>query len=120
MLTFWGLKTCDTCKKAREWLTRKNIPFEQRDVRADGVTAELLAGWAAAVGWETLLNKSSTTWRGLSDDVKTAVDEAKAIDLMAERPTLIKRPVFQAGGQVIVGFRAAQREALEKNHTLEN
>ncbi|MEK9670972.1 MAG: Spx/MgsR family RNA polymerase-binding regulatory protein [Rhodospirillaceae bacterium] len=113
MLTFWGLKSCDTCKKALKWLDAEGIRHEIKDVRADGVPPRDLARWLKAVGWENLVNKSSTTWRGLPEAAKADLDAAKAKALLAERPTLIKRPVFDSGGTVIVGFRDAQRDALK-------
>ena len=106
MLTVWGLKTCDTCKKALKWLADEGISHAVKDVRADGVPASELARWVDAVGWETLVNKSSTTWRGLAD-------AAKAKALLAAHPTLIKRPVFVVGDDIIVGFRDAQKNALK-------
>jgi len=113
MLTVWGLKTCDTCKKALKWLTDEGIAHAVKDVRADGVPPAELARWVDAVGWETLVNKSSTTWRGLADNDKDGLDAAKAKALLAAHPTLIKRPVFVAGKDVIVGFRDAQKQALK-------
>lgn len=113
MLTVWGLKTCDTCKKALKWLEAEGIGYESKDVRADGVPADELARWIDAAGWETLVNKSSTTWRGLNDEAKDGIDAAKAKALLAEHPTLIKRPVFLIGGEVIVGFRDPQKAAVK-------
>ena len=113
MLTVWGLKTCDTCKKALKWLADAGIAHEARDVRADGVPAAELARWIDVVGWEALVNRASTTWRGLDDADKEGLDTARAKDLLAAHPTLIKRPVFVAGETVIVGFRDAQKQALK-------
>ena len=113
MLTIWGLKTCDTCKKALKWLADEDIAHQVKDVRADGVPAAELARWIDAVGWETLVNKSSTTWRGLPDADKDGLDAAKAKALLAAHPTLIKRPVFLSGDNVVVGFRDAQKAALK-------
>lgn len=113
MLTVWGLKTCDTCKKALKWLADEGIAHAVKDVRADGVPAAELARWVDAVGWETLVNKSSTTWRGLADADKEGLDAARAKALLAAHPTLIKRPVFVLGGDIIVGFRDAQKSALK-------
>ena len=113
MLTVWGLKTCDTCKKALKWLTDEGIGHAVKDVRADGVPAAELARWIDAVGWETLVNKASTTWRGLADADKDGLDAAKAKALLAAHPTLIKRPVFVVGDDIIVGFRDAQKSALK-------
>lgn len=114
MLTVWGLKTCDTCKKALNWLADEGIAFESKDVRADGVPAADLARWVDTAGWETLVNKSSTTWRNLDDAAKDGLDAAKAKALLGEHPTLIKRPVFIAGDAVIVGFHDAQKQAVQQ------
>lgn len=113
MLTVWGLKTCDTCKKALKWLADEGIAHAVKDVRADGVPASELARWVDAVGWEVLVNKSSTTWRGLADADKDGLDAARAKALLAAHPTLIKRPVFVVGDDIIVGFRDVQKSALK-------
>lgn len=103
-MILYGLKTCDACRKAIKALQGAGVAFDIVDVRADGVTKKQIEKWAKAVGWEKLLNKASTTWRGLSDKEKAGVDEKRAIALMAEHPTLIKRPVIEAGGKVFVGW----------------
>ncbi|PIW30236.1 MAG: arsenate reductase [Rhodospirillales bacterium CG15_BIG_FIL_POST_REV_8_21_14_020_66_15] len=114
MLTVWGLKTCDTCKKALKWLADEGIAHAVKDVRGDGVPPGELARWLDAVGWETLVNKSSTTWRGLDDADKEGLDAAGVRALLAAYPTLIKRPVFVSGKEVVVGFRDAQKQALRQ------
>lgn len=111
-LTLYTLKTCDTCRKAVKALEGADADFKVVDVRADGVTGKQLGKWAKAVGWETLLNKASTTWRGLSDKEKDGVNEACAIALMAAHPTLIKRPVIEAGGKTYVGWKKDVQTAL--------
>lgn len=113
MLTVWGLKTCDTCKKAVKWLSDEGIVHAVKDVRADGVPASELARWVDALGWEAVVNKSSTTWRGLPDADKNGLDAAKAKVLLAAHPTLIKRPVFISGKDIVIGFRDAQKSALK-------
>ncbi len=112
MITVYGIKNCDTCKKALKWLTAEGIEHRFHDFRADGLDAADLARWAQAAGWEKLLNRRGTTWRKLAEADKDGVDAAKAETLMAANPTLIKRPVFDAGGQVLVGFSAAEQAAL--------
>ena len=113
MLTFYGLKTCDTCRKAKKALDGAHIDYDFHDVRDDGVTKKQLAGWAQKVGWTTLLNKSSTTWRGLPDAEKTGLTEAKAVALMAANPTLIKRPIIERGDtEVFVGWSKQTQDAL--------
>ncbi|MEK9724146.1 MAG: arsenate reductase [Rhodospirillaceae bacterium] len=113
MITVYGLKNCDTCRKALKWLAAEDIAHAFRDVRADGVTAADVGRWADAVGWETLLNRRGTTWRGLPDGDIADVDAAKALTLMAAHPALIKRPVFQKGDAVVVGFKADQQAAVK-------
>ena len=111
-MKFYGLKTCDTCRKAQKELRAAGHEFDVIDVRADGVSAEKLAAWAGKVDWNSLLNTRSTTWRGLDESEKTGVDQAKAIALMAENPTLIKRPVIEKDGVVYVGWKADTKAAV--------
>ena len=112
MISIYGLKNCDTCRKALKWLQAEGIEHEFKDVRADGLTDAQVQGWIDAVGWETLLNRRGTTWRKLPDAEKDGVDAARAKALMMEQAALIKRPVFEAGSTVIVGFKDAEVEAL--------
>jgi len=111
-MIFYGLKTCDTCRKAQKELRAAGVEFEAIDVRADGVSAEKLGEWANKVDWKILLNTRSTTWRNLDASDKEAVDVAKAIELMAANPTLIKRPVIEAGGNILVGWTAEVKAKL--------
>ena len=102
-----GIVNCDTVKKARVWLAARGIAYQWVDFRKAPPAIGDLARWCRAVGWETLLNRRGTTWRALDDAAKAAVvDERSAIALMATKPTLIKRPVVEAAGDVIVGFSA--------------
>jgi len=102
-----GIVNCDTVKKARVWLAARGIAYQWVDFRKSPPAIGDLARWCRAVGWETLLNRRGTTWRALDDAAKAAVvDERSAIALMATKPTLIKRPVVEAAGDVIVGFSA--------------
>ena len=102
-----GIVNCDTVKKARAWLDARGIAYDWIDFRKTPPSAGDLARWSRAVGWEALLNRRGTTWRALDDATKAAVrDERSAIALMQVRPTLIKRPVLEAGPEVIVGFAA--------------
>ncbi len=103
-ITLYGLKNCDTCRKALKELKAAGVAHDFVDVRAGGVSSEQIAGWAAKAGWEVLLNRRGTTWRGLDDADKADVDEAKAVRLMAQHPALIKRPVIESGDDVTVGF----------------
>jgi Spx/MgsR family transcriptional regulator len=109
MLRVYGLYNCDTCRKATKWLTAKNIPHTFHDVRKDGVDRAMVEKWVKDVGWVYLLNRRGTTWRGLSDADKDCVDEAKAIDLMTQYPVLIKRPVCNQNGTILVGFKETDK-----------
>lgn len=110
-LTLYGLKNCDTCRKARKWLDAKGLDYRCHDLRADGLTQAKLRAWVEQVGWEALLNRRGTTWRQLPDADKL-IDSTSAIDLMIRYPALIKRPVLEAGDRVLVSFREAQYQTL--------
>jgi Spx/MgsR family transcriptional regulator len=103
--TIYGIKACDTMKKAREWLDRRGVAYAFHDYKASGVSLAALQGWARQVGWQVLLNRAGTTFRGLPDAAKADLDEAKAIALMAAQPSMIKRPVLDVDGQLTVGFK---------------
>ena len=113
-MKLFGLKNCDTCRKALNALKDAGKQPDFHDVRVDGVTKAYLTKWAKAAGWQALLNTRSTTWRGLSDEDKANVDEKKAIALMEENPALIKRPVIEAGGKITVGWTKDVQDALLK------
>jgi len=103
----YGLANCDTTRAARKWLETQGVAASFHDVRADGLTRAMVERWVSSLGWETVLNKASTTWRELPAAQKAGLDQAKAVDLLAAYPTLVKRPVLEAGGATTVGFRAA-------------
>jgi arsenate reductase len=102
--TIYGIKNCDTMKKARAWLEANGRDYGFHDYRAEGIDARTLRGWNEKVGWEKLLNKSSTTFRALPDADKANLDEDKALRLMLAEPTMIKRPVLDVDGRLTVGF----------------
>lgn len=112
MTTIYGIPNCDTVKKAQRWLQANNVEFSFHDFRKDGLTEEQLREWVAALGWEALLNKRSTSWRALADDVKNNIDETSAIREMLATPTLIKRPVLATGSNYKVGFKESDYSAL--------
>lgn len=112
MITVIGIKSCDTCRKALSWLSAQEIDHKFHDLRVDGLDAGRLSGWVSSVGWETLLNRKSTTWRNLPDAEKADINGAKAEKLMAANPTLIKRPVFEVGKAIHVGFGESVKDAL--------
>lgn len=113
MIKVVGIKSCDTCRKAVSWLSKQEIDHKFHDLRVDGLEATRLFGWISAVGWETLLNQRSTTWRGLSVAEKSDITAEKAEKLMLAYPTLIKRPVFEVGRAVYVGFSDTIQAALK-------
>ncbi|WP_454813699.1 ArsC family reductase [Labrys neptuniae] len=105
-VTIYGIKTCDTMKKARNWLDAHGKAHGFHDYRAEGIDRKRLEAWVDKVGWETLLNKSSTTFRALPEADRQSIDRAKAIALMLAEPTMIKRPVLDlGGGKLLVGFK---------------
>jgi arsenate reductase (glutaredoxin) len=103
--TIYGIKNCDTMKKARTWLDSHDVAYDFHDYKAEGIDKAHLARWSKAVGWETLLNRAGTTFRKLDDAAKEGLTEAKAIALMLEQPSMIKRPVLEAGSKILVGFK---------------
>lgn len=100
----FGIPNCDSIKKARKWLEAEGIDYHFHDYKKEGVDGALLAKWCSAKGWEVLLNRRGTTWRKLPGNMKEDMDEAKAIALMAEHPSMIRRPVLVADDIVEVGF----------------
>jgi arsenate reductase len=104
-LTIYGIKNCDTMKKARAWLDGHGVAYAFHDYKAAGIERALLEGWAKKVGWETLLNKAGTTFRKLPDKDKEGLTEKKALALMLARPSMIKRPVLELGVKLLVGFK---------------
>ncbi len=112
MIEVYGLANCDTCRKARKWMAAEGIAHEFHDIRKADLEDKVIAGWAGKAGWETLLNRRGTTWRGLPAQDKECVDEAGAVRLMTAHPALIKRPVFVVDNDVLVGFTADVQTAL--------
>jgi arsenate reductase (glutaredoxin) len=103
-VTLYGIKNCDTMKRARTWLEAHSIEYAFHDYKASGVNHSKLAAWCKRAGWEKILNRSGTTFRKLSDSQRTDLTEAKAIDLMLAQPSMIKRPVLELDGRLLVGF----------------
>ena len=104
-ITLYGIKNCDTMKKARTWLDDHEVSYEFHDYKTAGIDAAALARWSKQVGWETLLNRSGTTFRKLPDAQKADLDERKALALMQAQPAMIKRPVLEMGKRILVGFK---------------
>jgi Spx/MgsR family transcriptional regulator len=104
-ITIYGIKNCDTMKKARAWLDRHGVAYNFHDYKTAGIDRERLTRWSGKVGWEVLLNRAGTTFRKLPDADKDGVTEKKALALMLAQPSMIKRPVLEVGGKVLIGFR---------------
>lgn len=103
--TLYGIKNCDTMKKARTWLDQRGMSYVFHDYATQGIDRKRLESWCERVGWEILLNRSGTTFRKLPDNKKTNLDQAAAIELMAAQPSMVKRPVLEAGRKLLVGFK---------------
>ncbi|KLK94818.1 ArsC family transcriptional regulator [Microvirga vignae] len=108
--TLYGIKNCDTMKKARAWLDANGVAYSFHDYKTQGIDRARLEGWALNVGWETLLNRAGMTFRKLPEADRIHLDEGKAIALMLDQPSMIKRPVLDLDGRLIVGFKADQYE----------
>lgn len=104
-VTIYGIRKCDTMKKARRWLDEHGVEYAFHDYKASGVSKDLLNAWSKAAGWEKLLNRAGTTFRKLPEADRQNLDEAKAIALMMDQPSMIKRPVLDVDGAYLVGFR---------------
>lgn len=111
-LVIYGIKNCDTMKKARAWLEQKGVAYQFHDYKVAGVERARLEGWIGKVGWETLLNRAGTTFRKLPDKDKEGLTETKAVVLMLANPSMIKRPVLEVGGKLLVGFKPENYEAV--------
>jgi arsenate reductase (glutaredoxin) len=103
-ITIYGIKNCDTMKKARAWLDSHGVKYAFHDYKSGGVAKDRLKSWSDEVGWQTLLNRAGTTFRKLPDADKEGLNEKKALALMLAQPSMIKRPVLEAGGKLLVGF----------------
>lgn len=104
MLTLYGIKSCDTCRKARKYFAEHDIAFEFHDVRDDGLDIQMLERWSDRIDWNKLLNKQSLTWRKIPEVDRANINTAKAFALMLENPTLLKRPVLESDDYIAVGF----------------
>jgi Spx/MgsR family transcriptional regulator len=110
-VTIYGIKNCDTMKKARAWLDKAGIDYAFHDYRISGIDKAHLDRWSKEAGWETLLNRAGTTFRKLPDKDKDGLTAAKAIKLMMDQPSMIKRPVLETGKRLLVGFKPEDYKA---------
>src|SRR5262245_19858148 len=114
-ITIYGIKNCDTMKKARAWLEKHKVEYAFHDYKSAGIDRERLERWSKKVGWETLLNRAGITFKKLPDKEKDGVTEKKAIALMLDQPSMIKRPVLDlGGGKIVVGFKPETYDAAFK------
>lgn len=111
MITMYGIKNCDTIKKARNFLDNSRVAYSFHDYKVSGIDEEKLRGWVSEHGWETILNRSGTTFRALPEGDRAHIDADKAVLLMMGNPSMIKRPILDLGDSTVVGFKASTYEA---------
>ncbi len=118
MITLYGIKNCDTVKKARKWLETQGIEHSFHDFREDGLERTQVATWLADLGWETLVNRRSTSWKALTPEQREGMDDAAALEAIIAQPTLIKRPLLDTGHELHCGFAADNYAKIFNRHTL--
>ena len=118
LITLYGIKNCDTVKKARQWLDQHEVDYTFHDVRADGLERETVAAWLDELGWEKLVNKRSTSWKALDTSTRESMDADAALSAIMAQPTLIKRPLLDTGHERFTGFSAANYQSIFSKHTL--
>ena len=115
-VVIYGIKNCDTMKKARAWLDGRGVAYEFHDYKTQGIERKKLEAWSKEAGWETLLNRAGTTFRKLPENEREGVTEKKAIALMLAQPSMIRRPVLEEDGRLIVGFKPEVYEKVFGRH----
>ena len=105
MITLFGIRNCDTIKKARQWLAEQGIDYSFHDVRIDGIEATTIENWIERSDWETVLNRRGTTWRKLDSQVQATTNRGNVTALLLEHPAMIKRPVLDIDGDITIGFK---------------
>ena len=118
MIKLYGIKNCDTVKKARNWLDLHGIEYAFHDFREDGLDAGQVRGWLRELGWENLVNRRSTSWKALDEKARQAMNDETALQAIMAQPTLIKRPLLDVGHERFTGFSAAGYEKIFNRHTL--
>ncbi len=111
MTTLYGIKNCDTVKKARQWLDQNGIAYTFHDFRVEGLAPEIVSYFIDGLGWNSLINRNSTSWRQLSPEQQADLTLEKAVQLMLDYPTLIKRPILDTGNKLIIGYKSDQYKA---------
>jgi len=118
MITVYGISNCDTVKKARRWLELHNVEYRFHDLRQDGISAAQVQAWLAELGWETLVNKRSTTWKELPVTIRESMDDNSALTAILQHPTLIKRPLLDIGHERHCGFSEKTWGPVFQRHNL--
>jgi arsenate reductase len=118
VITLYGIKNCDTVRKARKWLDTHGVDYQYHDFREDGVDQDAVAAWIEELGWQNLLNRASPSWKALDEPVRLNMDEEKARKSVMSHPTLIKRPLLDTGQQRYTGFSPASYAKIFNAHTL--
>ena len=117
MTTLYGIKNCDTIKKARRWLEENEVEYRFHDVRTDGISRSEIQDWLETLDWETLLNRRGTTWRKLPESVRDNISKSSAIDIMLENPAIIKRPVLAHNNTLYLGFSTDSYQSIFRRQT---
>ncbi|CUB04950.1 ArsC family reductase [Marinomonas fungiae] len=112
MTTIYGIKNCDTMKKAFRWLEENNVEYAFHDYRKDGLERDLLASWIEQLGWEAVVNKRGTTWRKLEPEIQAAMNNETAVEVLLEQPAMIKRPLLDHQQSLTLGFKPEQYQAI--------
>ncbi len=112
MTTLFGIKNCDTVKKARKWLENQGVEYNFHDFRIDGLSRDQVEKWVAELGWENLVNKRSTSWKQLNADLRDSLNPQSVVPVILENPTLIKRPLLDTGDSRRVGFKEADYQQV--------
>ena len=112
MNTLYGIKNCDTVKKARQWLDKQGVDYHFHDFRVDPITPATVEQWIQQLGWENVVNKRSTTWKQLDEQARNTMNEGSAVAAILDNPTLVKRPLLDRDGQFSVGFKPEQYSTL--------
>jgi len=105
MVTIYGIRNCDTMKKAMRWLDDQGVTYRFHDYRKDGLDSKQLRGWEKELGWETLLNRRGMLWRKLPEEVRDSIDRKSALQCMQDNPGIIKRPLLDLGDRRVIGFK---------------
>lgn len=118
MIVLYGIKNCDTVKRARKWLEVAGVEYRFHDFREDGLSRAQVATWLDELGWQQLINKRSASWKTLSEQARESMNDAAALDAISAQPTLIKRPLLDIGHELHTGFSAGRYSEIFNKHTL--